>query len=215
MRLGEPRRLIVVAVEAHVATGRDAIDNFLDSRGCLIAENFDTVLVVVPGVAVELEDDVLLFSDAFHVRVDRQCIVLESNHPVMNDTVRLSRENIIKGRENIGLDGDRTPFATFISVPRDDRGRDEPNEVEFGVVRRHEFVDVVAVVGDRSCLHWFLSYYKSISLSHFTASSGAAAAHGVNLKTLADQGVQVPVARRDVFVQGSIVRLYFFDLTAP
>lgn len=147
MRLGEPRRLIVVAVEAHVATGRDAIDNFLDSRGCLIAENFDTVLVVVPGVAVELEDDVLLFSDAFHVRVDRQCIVLESNHPVMNDTVRLSRENIIKGRENIGLDGDRTPFATFISVPRDDRGRDEPNEVEFGVVCRHEFVDVVAVVG--------------------------------------------------------------------
>ena len=55
VRLGEPRRL-VVAVEAHVATGRDAIDNFLDSRGRLIAENFDTVLVVVPGVAVELEE---------------------------------------------------------------------------------------------------------------------------------------------------------------
>lgn len=209
MRLGEPRRL-VVAVETHVATGRDAIDNFLDARGRLVAEDFDTVFVVVPGVAIELEDDVLLFSDAFHVRVDRQCAVSESNHPVMNDTVRLSRENIIKGRENIGLDGDRTPFATFISVPRDHWGRDETNEIEFGVVCRHEFVDVVAVVWDRSCLHWFLSYYKSISLSH-----RAAAAHGVNLKTLADQGVQVPVARRDVFVQGSIVRLYFFDLTAP
>ena len=157
---------LIVAVEAHVATGRDAIDNFLDARGRLVAENFDTVLMVVPSVAIELEDDVLLLSDAFHVRVDRQCAVSESHHPVMNDTVRLNRENIIKGCENIGLDGDRAPLATFISVPRDHRGCDEPNEVEFGVVCRHEFVDVVAVVGDRSCLHEFLSYYNSISLSH-------------------------------------------------